>query len=121
MDDRKLAGLCSALPALRREAERHDATERLEALVDDARATGVVAAELFDLATRWRVAVDVAGDPVRADPAPLRLPLPEWVPFPQVYGCPAGACARRWVRRPGVTPPWCHVHGAALGKPGVSP
>jgi hypothetical protein len=111
VDSQQLAGLCLALPGLRRQAAAHDATDRLSALVTAALESGVVGDELYELATAWLVPIEVDDDTNR-DLA--GLPLPRWSPFVQTYTCPAGRCARRWVRRPGVPPPWCDVHGAAL-------
>jgi hypothetical protein len=113
VDRDRLAALCLALPELRLQAAAHGASDRLEALITAARETGVVSDEIFEQAADWQVGIDLAAD---TDRSVRGLPLPPWQPFVQMYGCPGGHCARRWVRRPGVPAPWCDVHAAALEK-----
>jgi hypothetical protein len=118
-DAAALGKLCEALPLLRQLATTPELTAEIDGLVDAGRSGERIGSGLVGLGRRLGVPLGVVSTR-SGDVSSVTLPgLSGGYPAPQVFGCPGGECARRWVRRPGVSTPVCAIHETRLRE--VSP
>jgi len=110
------AWLCENMDLLAARAGQDQATAaELEKLRADAAAGRDITAGTDDL--RRRLALPAPGQ-VRSLTYLTEIPgLGTGGPVVEVYGCPAGACTRRWVRQPATDPPRCALLNAPLRPP----
>lgn len=110
MDNAQTIGwLCQNAELLERKAAgRPDAQTRLTTLKADAAAGKEIVAAAEQLRKDLRM----------QSPGAVRMVTPPGLgpgaPVVEIYGCPAEACARHWVRQSGMATPSCALHSAPL-------